>query len=459
MIGGAARVLHRAFDLGDDRLQFVEEAVEPAGQLAEFVVLVVGQAAGQVAFAAGDVFEHVRHAENRPGDAARHQPHQQQADDRRHQAQAQFNQGAGGGAFIEFELEGFRRAYQHFLRHVEQYAPGFTAWNRLERRQHLELAVAVQAVGLAAAAEHAQQFSTAGLVHRVQALAELAGVGAVTGEQAHGAQDADAGLAIVELVAGLLADRLQAVEVDVDRQRGDDLAVHHQREHDAGHQHVLAIDHIKVRLDHTRLEGGARAGEPGIGRLAARAGAGVGHVAFGQRHRVQLAGGRLRPVQGKAPLVVAPQLILADEQLVLAVQGIGFEHQRQAEQLWVGLQRRLDLSGQVFTQVESIQEALLGLFAQKQHLAREPVTILIGVHELLTNPQRLDFTLGLDACLGGFGEHGHARRLDQLRAVLHAVQRKTHQQGHDAGQAQPGEQRDFPLNGKLSERHGRILIR
>jgi hypothetical protein len=39
LVGGAAGVLHRAFDLGDDRLQLVEEAVEPAGQLAQFICL------------------------------------------------------------------------------------------------------------------------------------------------------------------------------------------------------------------------------------------------------------------------------------------------------------------------------------------------------------------------------------------------------------------------------------
>jgi len=121
-----------------------------------------------------------------------------------------------------------------------------------------------------------------------------------------------------------------------------------------------------------------------------------------------LARHRLRPVQGETALVVTAQLRLAGEQLVLVVQRIGFEHQRQAEQFRVGLQGRLDLSGQVFTQVEGIEKALLRLIAQKQHLPREAMAILIGVHELLTNAQRLDFPLGLDARLGGFGQHLHA---------------------------------------------------
>ncbi|MNS62958.1 hypothetical protein D3C86_902550 [compost metagenome] len=252
---------------------------------------------------------------------------------------------------------------------------------------------------------------------------------------------------------------MQAVEIDIHRQRSDDLAVDDQREHDAGHQHVVAVDHIEVGLDHAGLEAGARAGEPGVGRLAAGAGAGVGHVAFRQGHGGQLARRRLRPVQGKATLFVTADLALIGEQFVLAVQPIGFEHQRQPEQLRIGLQRRLDLTGQVFTQVEGIEKALLGLVAQEQHLTRKAVAILIGVHELLANDQRLVFALGLDPRLCRFIQHLHARGFHQLGAVLHAIQRKTYQQGHDARQAQPGQQGDFPLDGKLSERHGDVLIR
>ncbi|MNH32548.1 hypothetical protein D3C79_930030 [compost metagenome] len=56
LVGGAAGLLQRAFDLGYDRLQLVEEAVEPAGELAQFVLAGIVQAAGEVTFAAGDVF-------------------------------------------------------------------------------------------------------------------------------------------------------------------------------------------------------------------------------------------------------------------------------------------------------------------------------------------------------------------------------------------------------------------
>ena len=397
----------------------------------------------------------MRHTEDRLGHAARHQPHQQQTDQRGEQAEAQFDQCARGIARIQLLLERFGAADQDFLRHIEQHAPRRPVGNRLERRQHFQLAVAVQAAHASARGEQAQQLAAAGLIHRIQALAEFAGIRAVTGEQAGGADNTDGGLAVIQLAAGVLADRLQAVEIDVDRQRGDDFAVDLQREDDAGHQHFVAVDDIEVRLDHARFERGARAGEPGVGGLTAGAGAGVAHVAFRQRHRGDFARGRLRPVQGKTALVVAAQFSLIGEQFVLAVQRVGFEHQRQAEQVRVGLQRGFDLTGHVLAQIEGIEKTLLGLLTQKQYLPREAVAVLIGVHELLTNAGGLHFTLRLDPRLRRLGEHLHARGLDQRRAVFHAIQRKTDQQGHDTGQAEAGEQGDFPLDGKLSERHGK----
>ncbi|VVN48444.1 hypothetical protein PS681_06069 [Pseudomonas fluorescens] len=427
--------------------------------MSEFVLFVIGQTTGQITFAAGDIFEHVCYAEDRFGHAARHQPHQQQADQRRQHAKAQFDQSARVIAGIQLLLERFGTADQDFLRYIEQNAPRRAAGNRRERRQHFQLTVAVQAADAAGGSEFAQQFGAADFVHGIQTLAEFAGVRAVTGEQAGGADDAHGGLAVIELLARALTDGLQAVEVDIDRQRGDDFAVDHQREDDAGHQHLLAVDHIEVRFDYTRFERGTRAGKPGVRSLAARAGAGVGHVTFRQGHRGDFAWRRLRPVQGETALVVAAQFSLTGEQFVLAVQRVGFEHQRQAEQVRVGLQRRFDLTSHVFAQVEGIEEAFLGLFAQEQHLPREAVAILIGVHELLANAGGLHFTLRLDARLRRLGEHFHARSFHQCRTVLHAIQRKTDQQGHDTGQAEAGEQGDFPLDGKLSERHGDVLIR
>ena len=89
LVGGAAGILNGVFHVADDRLQLVEKTVEPARQLTQFILLGVSQATGQVAFAGGDVLEHGRHAEDRPGNAAGGQPHQQQAEEHGKQAQYQ----------------------------------------------------------------------------------------------------------------------------------------------------------------------------------------------------------------------------------------------------------------------------------------------------------------------------------------------------------------------------------
>ncbi|MCY1400195.1 hypothetical protein D9M71_152710 [compost metagenome] len=257
LVGGVAGRLDRALDLGNGRLQFVQEAVEPTGQLAQFVAFVVLQATGQVAFAAGDVLEHGRDTENRPRHAAGHQPDQQQADDGRQRAQAQLDQGAAGVAAVEFLLEGLGRAGQGAFRNVEQHAPGLAARDRGKRSQDLQALLVMDAVNGRAVGQQADHFGAFLGIDLVKALGQFAGIWAVAGQQAHGAEDAHLGLALVEVTAGLLAHGLQAVQVDVDGQGGDYLVGDHQREHDAGHQHLLAVDLIEVRFDHAGLAGGA----------------------------------------------------------------------------------------------------------------------------------------------------------------------------------------------------------
>ncbi|KWV87709.1 hypothetical protein PFLmoz3_02646 [Pseudomonas fluorescens] len=182
LVGGAAGVLHRAFDLGNDRLQLVEETVEPAGQLAQFVLFGIGQAPGQVAFAAGDILKHVRHAEDWPGHAACHQPHQDQADHGGQQAQAQFQQGAFGVVGVQLVFQRFGGGDQDFFRYIQQYAPRLTAGNRRKRRQYLELVVGAQAAGLGTAGQGTGQLCAAGRVDLLQALAEFAGIRAVASQ-------------------------------------------------------------------------------------------------------------------------------------------------------------------------------------------------------------------------------------------------------------------------------------
>jgi len=171
LVGGATSVLHRAFHFGNDRLQLVEETVEPARELPQFILLVVGQATCQVAFAAGDVFEHVCHAEDRSRHAAGHQPYQDQADHRGQQAQAQFQQRATRVVGIQLRLQCFGWADQDFFRHIQQYAPQLAVGDRRERRQHLELKVGAQAADLWAAGQCTEHFRAADGVDLIQAFA------------------------------------------------------------------------------------------------------------------------------------------------------------------------------------------------------------------------------------------------------------------------------------------------
>ncbi|MOA61788.1 hypothetical protein D3C78_1870130 [compost metagenome] len=70
-------------------MQLVEEAVEPGGEQAQFILAGVVQATGKVAFATGNVFQACRHGQDWPANAASGQPHQQQTDDCRAKAYQQ----------------------------------------------------------------------------------------------------------------------------------------------------------------------------------------------------------------------------------------------------------------------------------------------------------------------------------------------------------------------------------
>ena len=145
--------------------------------------------------------------------------------------------------------------------------------------------MAANTLRLAATGHHANQLRTIIAVDRVQTLAQFAGIQAVACQQAHGADNADIGLAAVELLAGLLADGLQAIEVDINREGGNHFAIDHQRKHDAGQQYVLPVDLIEIGFDDARFQRCARACEPRVIGLTAGSDARIGHVAFRQRHR------------------------------------------------------------------------------------------------------------------------------------------------------------------------------
>ena len=234
-------------------MQFVEEAVEPARQLPKLIFFVVLQTARQVTFAAGNVLQHARNAEYRASHAARHQPYQQQTDDRRQRTQPQLNQGASGITRLQVGLKHLCRSNQYLFRYIEQDAPGFAARNRQKRRQHFQALMTADALGLTRAVHQFCQLATVVGIDLIQAQAELAGIRAETRQQACRGDDADVGLPVVQLFAGLHTHGLQAVEVDINGKRSDHLAIDHQRENDAGHQHPLPVNVIKVRFDNARF--------------------------------------------------------------------------------------------------------------------------------------------------------------------------------------------------------------
>ncbi|ELS26731.1 hypothetical protein ppKF707_3149 [Metapseudomonas furukawaii] len=457
LVGGAPGVLHRAFDVGDGGLELVEEAVEPAGQLAEFVLAGVIEATGEVAFAAGDIPEHAGDALDRPGHAARGEPDQQQAGDGGQDADQQAGE-VGGlvlGTQLGVELQCGRQ--QHLFGNLQQDAPGRGGGDRLEGFHHPQQAVVLHFQGLAGL-EVAGQFPGVGAEGLVQLGAEQAGVPAVSREQAGRAEDADVAVAFVQLAVTGDAELLEPLQADVETHDADGLAVQLQREGDAGHEDLAVPDVIEVGVQHAGLSGFHRAGVPGVIGSAAGAGAAVGQQFLGHGFRFQRAGGGLCPVEGEAALVVAAQLRLVDEEFVLAVEGVGLEHQVEAEDLGIGFQAGAHLARQVLAQVEGVEEAFLGLLLEEQHLPGETLAVLVVVHEVALDADRLELGAGLQAQAGALLEHLAAVGLDQAGAALGLVQGRTDQQAHDGQQAEAGEQGDLPLDGQSIERHWDFLL-
>ncbi|MNP11193.1 hypothetical protein D3C76_1033670 [compost metagenome] len=89
-----------------DRLvNALDKTVERRGQLADFIPRLHLQAPGQVAFAEGDVFHDPGQHLQRPGDALRGVPDQQQAEQGRAATEQQFQRGALHALGIELLLQ------------------------------------------------------------------------------------------------------------------------------------------------------------------------------------------------------------------------------------------------------------------------------------------------------------------------------------------------------------------
>ncbi|MDT4832383.1 hypothetical protein FQZ97_659390 [compost metagenome] len=341
--------------------------------------------------------------------------------------------------------------------HFQQHAPGRGSGDRLEGLHHPQHAAVFHLHGLAGL-QVAGQLTGRVAERLVQLGAEQRGIAAVAGEQAGGAEDADVAIAVEQLAVPGQAQLLQAFQADVQAHDAHRLAVQLQREGDAGHQYLAVADVIEVGVEYAGLAGLHRAGVPGVVGRAAGAGAAVGQQLFGHGFGLQLAGGGLGPIKGETALVVAAELRLAFEQLVLAVQGVGFEHQVEPEDFRVGLQAGAHLAGQVLAQVEGIEEALFRLLLEEQHLAREALAVLVVVHEVTLDAHRLQFRPGLQAQARALVEHLAAVGFHQPGAALGLVEGRADQQGHDGQQAEAGQQGDLPLDGQASERHGGFLL-
>ena len=163
-------------------------------------------------------------------------------------------------------------------------------------------------------------------IYLIKALCQLARILAETGQYACRTYNADIGLPVIKLLTREFANGLQAIEVDINRKRSDQLAIDQQWKNDAGHQHVLTIDLVKIWLDNARFECFSRASEPRVIGLPAWAGTGVYQIGFRQCHRGQCAGRRLRPIERKAAFIIAAQLFLMVKQRILAIQCVGFKY-------------------------------------------------------------------------------------------------------------------------------------
>lgn len=214
----------------------------------------------------------------------------------------------------------------------------------------------------------------------------------------------------------------------------------------------MTVDFIEIRVQYAGLCRLQRAGQPAVVRRAIGADAGVGEHRFGHGLHLQGATARLRPVQRKAAAVIAAILGLVNEARILLVQGVGLEHQIQADQVGVAGQGGASLAAEFGTQVVTAASF------ECLHQPCEAVAVLVGIHEVALDTQGLGFAVGLQAQAGTVVEQ-FGIGLEHLRCAAPRLgKRGSHQQGDDGQQAQAGEQGDLPLDGQTSLRHGLFLL-
>ncbi|MNQ74198.1 hypothetical protein D3C85_889520 [compost metagenome] len=341
----------------------LDKAVEGGRQLADFISRLHLQATGQVAVAQGNILHDPGQHLQRPGDALRGVPDQQQAEQGRAATEQQFKRSALHALGIEFFLQRSDRCQQHVLRHTDQHAPWRGSGNRRQRFKHLDLPGVDKHFWLALT----QAVHHFGIVHR---LTEATDVLAVGRNHPMGADDADLAVAIEQFTGAGFAVVLQGGEVDIQSHHGNDLAVFQQREGNAGHQFAAAGGFIEIRFQHTGLAGVAGAGIEGVVGRAARPRLGVGEQAFVADHRLQFAGFALHPIQGEAPGFVAANVRLMGEGGVVTVESTGFENDIKPEQVGLVDQGLVKLGAEFLAQLRASQAALMLQLSQVQQVAR-----------------------------------------------------------------------------------------
>ncbi|PMQ07103.1 hypothetical protein PseAD21_28190 [Pseudomonas sp. AD21] len=453
LVGGATGLGDALLDLGDGRLQLVEEAVEPVHQFAQFILLAVVQALGQVTFTAGNVLQHVGNAVDRPGHARRGEPDQQQADQTGGDRHQQRSDHSGFLGIIEHRLQLDRVGQQHLFRQVDDHAPGPRAANRIDR-VHGANQVALFENFRCAAADQLQQVLAIGAEGVADFLADLGRVGTVGTEHAAAGDDQHVPGVVEQGALGLHGCRLQGVEGDVDTDHADGLAVDDQRHGNGRHQHFLGAHGVGIRVEQAGALVVARAGVPAVIRRAAEAEGGLGHVFF-DHDRVQRRAGGAAPVTRKTPGFVGLARGVVDELAVLAIQPVGFEGEPDAEHLVIALERGFQALVQLFTQGAGVQRTLGGQHAHVLDLVGQGGDYRQAFAKSLLHPHCLLGSLGLQQVLHTGGEHLAAGVADQIVVLVGLVNVHADDQRDHTEQAQAGEQDDFQANGERVE-HGAI---
>ncbi|MNJ24863.1 hypothetical protein D3C77_192920 [compost metagenome] len=133
-----ADLLYRGHHLADHRLQLAQKGIEAFGDRAQFIGAVAAKAAGQVAFALGDIIEHGDHLAQRTGDALGQQPDHQQAQGRNAQAHHGHAGEVGTTLGAEFILQFIDVGHDRAQRQLQQQGPAGVGVADLEGQVQLD---------------------------------------------------------------------------------------------------------------------------------------------------------------------------------------------------------------------------------------------------------------------------------------------------------------------------------